>query len=110
MTSQVSAKGDLAPHRALAVSTVTFGFHSSWGGGGILLVSLGREQTVSKGGCSEIGDPPGKSKGPFAAGFPVNGVRSFLSFSSVVMQISGGILTPALALASLPSDPQFTHL
>lgn len=43
MTSQVSARGNLAPHGTLAVSTVTLGFHSSWGGGGVLLVSLGRE-------------------------------------------------------------------
>lgn len=43
-----------------------------------------------------------KAKGPFVAGFLVNGVvHSLLSFSFEVMQLSRGILTPALALASL---------
>lgn len=46
------------------MSTVTLGFHSSWGGGGGLLVSLGREETMSEGGCSEIGDTWVKAKGP----------------------------------------------
>lgn len=32
MTSQVSARGNLAPHGTLAVSTVTLGFHGSWVG------------------------------------------------------------------------------